>query len=101
MMLGALGLSLTNFVTTAEFYSHFLNQKVRPEILGFNVENGIQILNVDEESNISTWWFSSSVLLLCSVLLASITSVIKRSGDHYALHRSVLSITLVLLLWAR
>jgi len=43
------------------------------------------IVRVNQEMNITTW-FSASVLLLNSVLLASISSTKKALGDKYAAH---------------
>jgi hypothetical protein len=66
------------------------------EFLGANLGDGINILHVNEEQSIPTW-FSVSMLLLCSALLAQITSRVKRSGDLYTTHWGILSITFALL----
>lgn len=66
------------------------------EVLGRNLGDGIQLLEVDEEQSVPAW-FSSSILLLCSALLAVISSARKRVGDTYAFHWRGLSILFVLL----
>jgi len=49
------------------------------------------LFDVDSESNIPTW-YASSTLLLCSILLASIAYAKKIDSDRYFLHWGVLSI---------
>lgn len=56
-----------------------------------NVSKFARLFNLDEESNIPTW-YSSSTLLLCSVLLAAITCVKKREGNRFVLHWRALSL---------
>ncbi len=94
-MLISLGLCLTSF--TEKLYIISLSQKFPlPTSSFFNLENGISILEVDKENSVPTW-FSSSVLLLCSVLLATIASVAKRARERYVLHWATLSIIFVVL----
>jgi hypothetical protein len=64
--------------------------------LGSTLEDGIGSLNVDIEASIPTW-FSSSVLLLCSVLLAAIASAHNRIGGRFVRQWSALSIIFLLL----
>ncbi len=56
----------------------------------------LPVFNVGEDANIPTW-YSSFMLLLCSILLATIAAASKRYSDRYTLHWSVLSIILLFL----
>jgi hypothetical protein len=56
----------------------------------------VGIMNVDYEQNIPTW-FSASVLLLNSVLLAAISSTKKALGDKYVAHWWGLSVIFLML----
>jgi hypothetical protein len=51
----------------------------------------VESFRVDGEGNIPTW-FSSSMLLLCAILLLVITIAKKNDGDQYAIHWGVLSL---------
>jgi hypothetical protein len=66
------------------------------EVLGVNLANDLYLLDVDAEASVPTW-FSSSILLLCSMLLGLITYTAKRAGDRYSLYWGVLSIVFVLM----
>jgi len=92
LLLIATVLCLFTFVTKS--YGLFKGQDA--EVLGLNLEKGIPVLDVDREANIPTW-FSSSVLLLCSALLAAITSSVKTRGDHYTPYWGIMSVIFVLL----
>jgi len=50
-----------------------------------------RVFDLNEEANIPTW-YSSSTLLLCSMLLAVITSGKKRDGDRFVFHWGALSL---------
>lgn len=52
--------------------------------------------NVGQDLTIPTW-YSSSTLLFCSILLASIAATKKGDGDRYALHWGALSVIFLLL----
>ncbi|MDP9439226.1 MAG: hypothetical protein M3P49_10850 [Actinomycetota bacterium] len=52
--------------------------------------------NVGEDANVPTW-YSSVVLLLCSVLLAMIAAAKRNASDRYSLHWAFLSIIFLLL----
>ena len=97
LLLGAaLGLTLVSFVTNA--YVYFPYRGFPFEVLSTldDAKNpGILWLNVDEEMSIPTW-FSSSVLLLCAVLL-TILSIGRRGGEVYALHWKALAVIFFLL----
>jgi hypothetical protein len=73
-----------------------LGQDVPLEVLGYKLDVDIDRLDVDEEQSIPAW-FSSSVLLLCSVLLAIITATLKRTGERYVPHWGALAILFALL----
>lgn len=73
-----------------------LGQDASLEVLGYTLEVDIGILDVDSEVSIPAW-FSSSVLLLCSVLLAIITSTLKRTSERYVPHWGALAILFTLL----
>jgi hypothetical protein len=92
LLLIALILCSTSFAS--DVYSLLNDQDV--EVLGANLGDDIALLAVDAEANIPAW-FSSSILLLCSVLLGVITYTVKRAGDRYSLYWGVLSIVFVLM----
>lgn len=92
LLLIAMVLCFLTFATGA--YGLYYGQDA--EVLGINLENGFQLLDVDQERNIPTW-FSSSVLLLCSALLAAISSSVKTRGDPYTPYWGIMSIIFVLL----
>jgi hypothetical protein len=97
LMLTALVLCLTSF--GVQFYAHVLVPEFAlPSFSYFHPEDeeGIDLLDVDEEDNIPAW-FSSSVLILCSVLLAVITSAAKKAYERYVLHWATMSIIFVVL----
>ncbi len=56
----------------------------------------IDEFDVDLEGNIPTW-FTSSLLLICSILLASIAGDRKNKRDRYALHWAILSVIFLLM----
>lgn len=95
MMLAALLLCLVSLtLDTLEYL--VLGQGVPLEVLGYKLDVDIDKLDVDREASIPAW-FSASVLLICSVLLAAITSARKRTGDQYVPHWGGLSIIFALL----
>jgi hypothetical protein len=59
-------------------------------------EELVDLMNVNEEANIPTW-FSSSVLLLDSILLVVIYSAERTVGSRYATHWGALSVIFLLL----
>jgi hypothetical protein len=73
-----------------------LGQDVPREVLGYQHDAHIEAFDVGAESSIPAW-FSSSVLLLCAVLLAAITSTLNRTGEDYVSHWGGLSIIFALL----
>jgi hypothetical protein len=73
-----------------------LGQGVPLEVLVYTLDVDIASLDVDSEASIPAW-FSSSVLLLCSVLLAIVTSTLKRNSERYVAHWGVLAIIFALL----
>lgn len=56
----------------------------------------VRLFYLDYENNIPTW-YSSSALLLCSLLLATIAVAKKRDGAHYVFHWTALSIIFLFL----
>jgi hypothetical protein len=92
LLLIALILCSASFAS--EVYALFNGQHV--EVLGANLGDGINFFDVNKEANIPNW-FSSSILLLCSILLGVITSNARRAGDRYSLYWGILSIVLVLM----
>ncbi len=96
MLLVILGLNLTSVIVTPEFYSLFLSQVVPPKVLGFNIQDGVAELNVDQEQSVPTW-FSSSLLLLCSLLLAAIAFIVRKTGGRYVPHWAAMSMIFVFL----
>jgi hypothetical protein len=92
LLLIALILCSTSFAS--EVYALFNDQDV--EVLGTNLGDGIDFLSVDAEASIPAW-FSSSILLLCSVLLGVITHAVKSAGDRYSLFWGILSIVFALM----
>jgi len=56
----------------------------------------VRLFDLDDENNIPTW-YSSSALLLCSILLATIAFAKKRDGARYVFHWTVLSIIFLFL----
>ena len=77
----------------AQFYSLFLNQGFFPYLGPFDLDNGIQVLDVRLEMSVPNA-FSSAVLLLCSVLFAGIAFSVRRTGHRYALRWGALSVVL-------
>ena len=61
-----------------------------------NEDRGLGMFDFGEEKNIPTW-YSSATLLLCSILLATITTVKKQVGDRYTLHWGALSVIFLFL----
>ncbi len=94
LMLSALGLCLISFAQ--QFYVFVLSREFPPPASLPFLQGGIDILNVDNEQSIPAW-FSSSLLLLCSVLLAAITIAVKESRGRYVLSWGALSIIFALL----
>jgi hypothetical protein len=56
----------------------------------------LRMFDVGEERSIPTW-FSSILLLLCSILLAVVTVAKRQRNDRYTLHWGILSLILLLL----
>lgn len=56
----------------------------------------VYLFSAQAEGNVPTW-FSSSLLLLCSVILATVTIAKKRAGDRYILHWGGLAATFLYL----
>ena len=80
-----------------QFYLLFLSSMFPPPTSArFNLSDGICQLNVDCEHNLPTW-FSSSLLLLCSVLLGVITSAKKKYGEPHVLYWGILSLIFALM----
>jgi hypothetical protein len=92
LLLISLILCSTSFAS--DVYSLLTDQDV--EVLGANLGDGIGLLAVNTEANIPAW-FSTSILLLCSVLLGVITYTVKGAGDRYSLYWGVLCIVFVLM----
>jgi hypothetical protein len=91
----ALGLCFVSFLQ--DLYAYFLSSKLAPPTSArFNLSDGICQLDVDCEHNLSTW-FSSSLLLLCSILLAVITSAKKKYGEPHLLYWGILSLIFALM----
>jgi hypothetical protein len=61
-----------------------------------NANAEIDLFSLDEERNIPTW-YSSSTLLVCSVLFATIAAAEKRGEGRYLLHWRALSIVFLLM----
>ncbi len=91
-ILTALSLSILSFVSTEQFYRAFLEPVIGlTPGLGIDLSNGITTLNVNSEHNIPTW-FSTSLLLLCAVVLGGITYFKKQAGERYVRQWGGLSI---------
>ncbi len=56
----------------------------------------VDLFYVDVEDNIPTW-YSSSMLLVCALLLGAIGSIARRDGDRFAAHWGALSLLFVCL----
>jgi hypothetical protein len=95
MMLIAILLCLISLAQDSLDYL-VLGRDVPLEVLGYKVDVHIDKLDLDTEAGIPAW-FSSSVLLLCSVLLATITSAYKRTDHRYVYHWCALCIIFALL----
>jgi hypothetical protein len=91
LILTALSLNLISFVASEQFYRAFLEHGADPISLGIDLSNGITTLNVNGEHNLPTW-FSSSLLLLCAVVLAAITYAKNQLGERYVRHWGALSV---------
>jgi hypothetical protein len=94
LMLVAVILCLTSIVSKAFVLIH--GEDVPIMVLGQSVGTDIKFLDVNANPNPAAW-FSSTLLLLCSGLLAVITSTRKRVGDYYTTHWGALSIIFVLM----
>ncbi len=94
LLVMALSLCLTSF---AIHYLRWMSPWTFPsQLYGFDLAYLLAKLNVDGEETIPAW-FSSSLLLSCSILLAVIASGVKRAGERYKLHWFTLSIIFALL----
>jgi hypothetical protein len=94
LLVVALSLCLTSF---AIFYLKGMFPWMFPsQVYGFDLAFYISILDVDDEATIQAW-FSSSLLLSCSILLGVIASGVKSAGERYKFHWLALSITFALL----
>ena len=98
----ALALLLTTLVLTLVSFTAQLGLKTLSQFTGARstldmpasrelARSVVGMVNVDYEQNIPTW-FSASVLLLNSVLLAAIASTKKALGDKYVAHWWALSV---------
>ncbi|MEJ7840937.1 MAG: hypothetical protein WKF95_04145 [Rubrobacter sp.] len=87
-MLGLVVLFVALMSIVGQFYKHVLGHDY---LLGF-----VPLFDFNGERNIPTW-YSSSMLLLCSVLLAIIAASTARSGDRYQMHWKVLSATFLIM----
>jgi hypothetical protein len=103
----ALALLLTALVLTLVSFTAQLGLKPLSQFIGARssldmpasrelARSVVGMVNVDYERNIPTW-FSASVLLLNSVLLAAIASTKKALGDKYVAHWWALSVIFLLL----
>lgn len=81
-------LCLTLASLAGQFSTYFLGHGT---LKGF-----VRLFYLDYENNIPTW-YSSSALLLCSLLLATIAVAKKRDGAHYVFHWTALSIIFLFL----
>jgi hypothetical protein len=90
----ALGLALVSFVTQAYGYLPYRGFPFEVISSFDDADRGFPWLNVDGEGTIPAW-FSSSVLLLCSVLLTSL-SIDRKGGEGYALHWQALAVIFLL-----
>jgi hypothetical protein len=92
-----LALSLCFISLAQQFYVLFLSRELPPPTSLPFLKNGvIDLLDVDNEESIPTW-LSSSLLLLCSVLLAAITVTANRNGERYVSHWGAMSIIFAVL----
>jgi len=81
------------FITLASLAVRFVEYMWDPEGI---ITTAMRLLNVGEENSIATW-YSSSALLLCSVLLATIAVANKRHGNRYTIEWVLLSAVFLLL----
>jgi hypothetical protein len=91
LFLTALGLCLISFGVTAlgfEALSQLTSRAFSNKV--------VETVNVNFEQNLPTW-FSASVLLLNSVLLAAISSMKRAVGDKYVLHWRGLAVIFLIL----
>jgi hypothetical protein len=93
LMLVAVILCLASIVSKAFILFH--GKDIPVMVLGQNVGNDIKFLDVNANPTPAAW-FSSTLLLLCSGLLAVITSTRKRVGDPHTTYWGALSIIFVL-----
>lgn len=79
-------------LTLANLVSQLYGQGVIEgrEWLPGNGDGRLEAFDVNQEGNLPTW-YSSSALLLCSVLLALIAAGARQSRGHYVRHWSALS----------
>jgi hypothetical protein len=90
MFITALGLALVSFIAVLGLVP--LSQLTSPDF----ARAVVGTVSVNAEQNIPTW-FSASVLLLNSVLLAAISSVKRAAGEKYVAHWKALSVTFLIL----
>ena len=84
LIAASLGATLLSFVTLDEPAI----SKIRDSL--------VRLIWVDEEGNVPAW-FSASLLLLCSVLLAAIGAVTRNRQRAYAVHWLILSLVFLFL----
>ena len=79
-------------LTFASVAGHFLKHVLSYDTLfGWLVLNLAPFFDLNGETNIPTW-YSSSALLLCSILLAIIASTTNKNNARYVLHWRALSV---------
>jgi len=81
-------LCLTLASLAGQFSTYFLGHDT---LKGF-----VRLFDLNYENNIPTW-YSSSALMLCSLLLATIAVAKKRDSAHYVFHWTALSIIFLFL----
>lgn len=87
-ILVAVALLLTLASIAVQFSKYVLGHDT---LLGF-----VRLFDANAEGNVPTW-YSSSTLLMCSLLLAAIAMTRKRARDRYALHWGALSVIFLFL----
>lgn len=83
LVLGAFVLAVLSI--SGELYASYV-RFIHPKLFGF-----VTLLDVGQDQSIPAW-YSAFLLLLCSILLAVISLVVKNEGGRYVNHWRVLSI---------
>lgn len=78
----AVSLVLTSASLAQDLLSYLGSREAPLELVPFGVGDGIASLDADLEASLPSW-FSSSVLLLCSILLFSISLDKRKFGDRH------------------